>query len=344
MPGPDLGQIALQQAHEHGLHGRADSPPEWQRALVGAIAGEPILVKDPEDSRDDFYLLSFRTAADATRTAWVILDCVTLKLREASLLDHWPVLAFPDPSDCKRAANRDLMLADGTIAKFRPEDFRYNRNNLVWKASAASILPYWPMKELIAPHPLTREPVSIYVTQNGDVYAQLTSDEPLIKKQSSGVAGKVIRYFLISAIAATAGFLMHRTVPVAPQFVTQKIVEEVESPEMRRDRDHFQKLLEETTAALNRSKNETAKQDTQVAILLQRIQEKERIQKKLESVIAAFKASQNAHFHDLSPEAPLATVPEPTPRPEIPERLDTAIPSDWNPESTPRPELPERSR
>lgn len=343
MPSPDLGQVALQQTREHGLHGRADSPMDWQRALSGATASEPILVKDPEDSRDDFYLISFRTAA-ASRSAWVMLDCITLKLREASLLDHWPVLAFPDPSDCERAANRDLMLADGTVAKFRPEDFRCNRNNLVWKASAATILPYWPVKELIAPHPITREPVSIYVTQNGDVYAQLTSDEPLKKKQSNGVVGKVIRYFLISAIAATAGFLLHRTVPVAPQFVTQKIVEEVESPEMRRDRDHFQKLLEETTAALNRSKNETAKQDTQVAILLQRIQEKERIQKKLESVIAAFKASPNVHSHDLRPEAPLATVPESNPRPEIPERLDTAIPSDWKPESTPRPKLPERSR
>ncbi len=210
MSSPDLGQIALQQTRAHGLWGRTDSPPDWQQALNGANAGDPILVKDPNDRRDDFYLIPFHPAKTSIRTAYVMLDAATLKLREASLLDHWPHLTYPDQRDCQRASEEALVLADGTVAKFRPQDFRANRKNLVWQASAASILPYWPVRELIVPHPQTGEPTSVYVTQKGDVYAQLLPDElPTVSKLPGKGINKGIKTLCgLGAVAAAAAALM----------------------------------------------------------------------------------------------------------------------------------------
>ena len=179
MPAPTPQSEALPQAREHGLWGRADSPPDWQQALDGAIAGDPILVKDPTDPRDDFFLVPMRPGdPTAHRSAWIMLDPVTLKLREAALLDHWKFPAFPNGSDARLIAQSALHLPDGTQCKFTQAALKPNHKNLVWRAGDASILPYWPLKEWIAPHPITGEPVSIYVTQEGEVLTTLSAETP----------------------------------------------------------------------------------------------------------------------------------------------------------------------
>ncbi len=184
MPQNNLREMAraaaLTAVREHGLYGRPDSPPEWNQALDQAKAGGPILVKDPDDPRDDFFLVPLIPKnPTAKRGVWVILDPQTLTLREASLLENWKTPTFPDDNsgDAEKASQQPLTLPDGTVTQFKKEDFTPNKNNLVWKASAASILPYWPLKELTAPHPITGESVSIYVTQDGKVYSALLPDE-----------------------------------------------------------------------------------------------------------------------------------------------------------------------
>jgi hypothetical protein len=213
----DVIAAAFQQTREYGLWGRADSPVDWQAALRDGHADRAILVKDPEDPRDDFYLIQIHPAQPIARTAWVILDAATLKLREASLLDNWPAIAFPNAQDQHRAAQRPLTLPDGTTAHFRKEELKPNLRNLVWRASAATLLPYWPVKELCAAHPLTREPISIYVTQHGEVYTALLPDEtpatppPRIKQPS------VLRKMLwVAATAAAAGIAGYNWHPQAP--------------------------------------------------------------------------------------------------------------------------------
>lgn len=182
---------ALPQAHEHGLWGRADSPPEWQITLEGASAGDPILVKDPSDPRDDFYLVPIHPKDPAaTRSAWIMLDTVTFQLREAALLDNWKFPVFPDESDAKRISQNPLLLPDGTRAQFSPKDLKPNSKNLIWRASDASILPYWPLKEWIAAHPLTGEPVPIYETQEGEVLTCLTGITHPEAPASSPASGK----------------------------------------------------------------------------------------------------------------------------------------------------------
>lgn len=173
MSDTDPRAAALRQTREHGLWGRADSPPDWQAALDGATPGDPVLVRSPDDRRDDFYLVPMRPGKPAARSAWVILDRDTLKLREASLLDHWPAPAFPDEKDRNRLSQTSLILPDGTRAQFRAEELQPNLKNFVWKPTEAAILPYWPVKEFIAAHPLTREPVSIYLTQDGNILTDL---------------------------------------------------------------------------------------------------------------------------------------------------------------------------
>lgn len=188
-PAEHAGEAALAAVKEHGLYGRPDSPPDWNDALDGAEAGEPILVKDPDDPRDDFYLVPLSPAEPEARFgAWAMLDAKTLELREISLLENWKALAFPDDDsgDAERASRQEHTLPDGTVARFKKEDFKPNTRNLVWKASAASILPYWPLKELIAPHPVTGLPVSIYATQDGEIYSALMPDviEPASQQAS----------------------------------------------------------------------------------------------------------------------------------------------------------------
>jgi hypothetical protein len=184
-------EAALPQALEHGLYGRADSPADWKTTLENGRPGEPILVKDPDDPRDNFYLVPIISEGQkgpkgqeglpdaANRTAWIMLDAQTLKLREASLLDNWKTPVFPTHQDTQELAEKEVTLPDGTKAQYRASELKPNQKNLVWKASAASILPYWPVKELKGSHPLTGAPVSIYITQEGTVYTELTPDEPV---------------------------------------------------------------------------------------------------------------------------------------------------------------------
>lgn len=176
-PGLTPQAAAMIGVREHGLVGRPDSPPDWQKTLHGGQPGTPILVKDPDDPRDDFYLVPIHPAGVSLRTAWIMLDTKTLQLREASLLDHWIAPAFPGEKDAHAVAAQELTLPDGTRTRFRQSELRPNRQNLVWQASAASILPYWPVKEFIAPHPVTGLPVPVYVTQEGEVCTALTQEE-----------------------------------------------------------------------------------------------------------------------------------------------------------------------
>ena len=165
---------ALHEARAHGLQAR----PDWQQVFDGGQPGEPILVKDPADSRDDFYLVPVHSAdAALRRTAWIMLDPTTLRLREAALLNDWTPPAFPTNEEAENVTDHDVTLPDGKRHRFQKGELKPNRRNLVWQASAASILPYWPVKEFTAPHPVTGEQVSIYMTQHGEV-CSLSPEEP----------------------------------------------------------------------------------------------------------------------------------------------------------------------
>ena len=174
------GEAALSEVRKNGLCGSPHSPPEWDKALKNATAGEPILVKDPEDSRDDFYLVPLTPKDPAsTQGAWAMLDANTLKLREVSLLENWTPPAFPNPNkDPKQISKSPITLADGTVVKLKPTDITPNSANLVWKPSAASILPYWPVKEFTILHPKTGIPEKIYLTQENNFHPSLGPDEP----------------------------------------------------------------------------------------------------------------------------------------------------------------------
>lgn len=238
-PIDQAGGAALRAVREHGLCGRADSPPEWDKALGGARAGDPILVKDPDDPRDDYFLVPLIPSIPASkRAAWVTLDTKTLALREASLLENWKTPAFPDENsgDADRASQQSHTLPDGTVARFNKEDLTPNKNNLVWKASAASILPYWPLKELTAAHPATGEPVSIYVTQDGRVYSQLLPDDagpppprvpqtdkpPRAVKPKSRVLRAVVTGLGLGAAAAGCYFYFNRPTTSQPSDPSSK--------------------------------------------------------------------------------------------------------------------------
>ena len=171
-------EAALAAVRESGLTGRPDSPPHWDKALANAQAGEPILVKDPEDSRDDFFLVPLNPQdPNATQGAWVMLDAHTLELREVSLLEDWQAPLLPTAEDTQKASQNSVVLPDGTTAKFSPEDLTPNPKNLVWQPSAAAVLPYWPVKEFTAPHPVSGEQISIYLTQDGKPQGHLGPEE-----------------------------------------------------------------------------------------------------------------------------------------------------------------------
>ena len=173
-PTPDPRAAALEEARAHGLLSR----PDWQALLDGGEAGSPILVKDPDDSRDDFLLVPVHSKNPALRrTAWIMLDPVTFRLREASLLENWMVPAFPTDQDANNIAEHDITLPDGKRHRYKKSELRANQRNLVWAASAATILPCGPLREFIAPHPETGEPVSIYATQHGEIYTTLGPDD-----------------------------------------------------------------------------------------------------------------------------------------------------------------------
>ncbi|MEM9081098.1 MAG: hypothetical protein AAGC74_10450 [Verrucomicrobiota bacterium] len=180
----EIQQAALREVHEHGLVGRSDSPPTWNEALTNASPGDPILVRDPDDPRDDFYLVPLKPKhRKARRGAWVMLDPHTLKLREAALLNDWKVPLFPDRNDIENISKTKLTLPDGTQAKVKPKQITPNIKNLIWKPSDASILPYWPLKELHIPHPVTNTQTSVYVTQEGEVFTQFPKNEETLKHQ-----------------------------------------------------------------------------------------------------------------------------------------------------------------
>lgn len=172
------GEAALTAVRESGLTGRPDSPPEWDTALKNAEAGEPILVKDPEDSRDDFYLVPLTPQdPNARQGAWAMLDAQTLALREVSLLEDWQAPILPTQENAQQASQEQVSLPDGTSAKFQPSDLTPNTKNLVWQPSAAAVLPYWPVKEFTALHPVTGNPVSVFLTQDGKPHGNLGPDE-----------------------------------------------------------------------------------------------------------------------------------------------------------------------
>ncbi|MGJ8726228.1 MAG: hypothetical protein ACSHYB_16850 [Roseibacillus sp.] len=174
----NAGEAALAAVRDSGLTGREDSPPEWDQALVNARAGDPILVKDPEDSRDDFYLVPLIPQdPKAPKGAWAMLDAQTLALREVSLLEDWQTPILPTQQDSQQASQEPVSLPDGTTAKFQPSDLTPNTKNLVWQPSAAAVLPYWPVKEFTAPHPVSGDPLSVYLTQDGKPHGHLGPDE-----------------------------------------------------------------------------------------------------------------------------------------------------------------------
>ena len=119
MPDPrnKAGAAAIAAIKKCGLCGRPDSPPEWDRALNGATAGDPILVKHPSDERDDFFLVPLNPADPSARLGvWAMLDTKTLELREASLLKDWKAPAFPDPDkDVQLLSESETTLSDGTV-------------------------------------------------------------------------------------------------------------------------------------------------------------------------------------------------------------------------------------
>ncbi len=225
----DPRTAALEEARAHGLHAR----PDWKQVLDGGQPGEPILVKDPADSRDDFYLVPVISSdAALRRTAWIMLDPTTLRLREASLLNDWTAPAFPTNEEAENAADHDVTLPDGTRHRFKKSELRPNQRNLVWQASAASILPYWPVKEFTAPHPVTGEQVSVYMTQHGEVCSLSPADtQPDARPGNSVPPPRSGMLRALPALCAVAGVvaglgiatLRHEPGPVPDTGSQQKI-------------------------------------------------------------------------------------------------------------------------
>ncbi len=258
---------ALQEARAHGLHAR----PEWQQVLDGGQTGEPILVKDPADPRDDFYLVPIH-ASDAAlrRTAWIMLDPATLRLREASLLNDWTAPAFPSDEETENIAKHDVTLPDGKRHRFQKTDLRPNQRNLVWQASAASILPYWPVKEFTAAHPVTGEQMSIYMTQHGEVCSLSPADtDPAASPQDSAPPPRTMGRALpvlcaIAGVAAGLGIasLRHEPGPPEDPVILGKIKNlkgELESAKQE-SKEEVKRLSDEL--ALERKSRATNEQET----------------------------------------------------------------------------------
>jgi hypothetical protein len=170
--GGDPAEAALLAAREYGLSG-PDAHPEWRAVFDGGRAGTPILVKTPGDPDGHYYLVPIQPRRPGPRSGYVILDARTLHLHEAALLDHWTVPSFPTKQDAEKIAAQEILLPDGRRHRFSEADLHANTQNLVWQASAASILPYAPLREFTARHPITGVPVSIYITQGGEIYTSL---------------------------------------------------------------------------------------------------------------------------------------------------------------------------
>ncbi len=280
----EIQAAAVSEVYEHGLHGRADSPPEWEAAMKGATAGDPILVKDPEDSRDDFFLVPLNPASKlSARGVWVMLDPETLKLREASLLNDWMVPAFPDGNDVQQVSQQSVTLPDGTVVQFSPDQLKANVKNLVWKASAATILPYWPVKEFTAAHPVTGVQTPIYVTQEGNIYTSLDADEPgdtpkesspqpearkealqPKSKSSGGIFTKILAAATIP-LAAAVTFLVLKSDPKPEVFDPTPLTEEIASLKDRvRDRETTIRNLDDQVRKISYERDDWKKRSEKI--------------------------------------------------------------------------------
>lgn len=202
------GDAAMKAVLEHGLCGRTDSPEVWNEILTGATAGEPVLVKNPDDPRDDFFLVPMHPSSKSNKTALVVLDAKTLLLREVSLAENWPIPALPSDKDQQDLSRQNLVLADGVAARFHANDIQPNLSYLVWKPSAASILPYAPLKEFQVPHPQTGQTTSIYQTQDGVGFGHLGPDDFPTIEPSIPTPGKPGPWKMISGIASAAALGM----------------------------------------------------------------------------------------------------------------------------------------
>jgi hypothetical protein len=202
------GDAAMKAVLEHGLCGRTDSPAAWNEILTGATAGEPVLVKNPDDPRDDFFLVPMHPSSKSNKTALVVLDAKTLLLREVSLAENWPIPALPSEKDQQDLSRQNLVLADGVAARFHANDIQPNLSYLVWKPSAASILPYAPLKEFQVPHPQTGQTTSIYQTQDGVGFGHLGPDDFPTIEPSIPTPGKPGPWKMISGIASAAALGM----------------------------------------------------------------------------------------------------------------------------------------
>lgn len=202
------GDAAMKAVLEHGLCGRTDSPAAWNDILTGATAGEPVLVKNPDDPRDDFFLVPMHPSSKSNKTALVVLDAKTLLLREVSLAENWPIPALPSDKDQQDLSRQNLVLADGVAARFHANDIQPNLSYLVWKPSAASILPYAPLKEFQVPHPQTGQTTSIYQTQDGVGFGHLGPDDFPTIEPSIPTPGKPGPWKMISGIASAAALGM----------------------------------------------------------------------------------------------------------------------------------------
>ena len=229
MPDPrnKAGAAAIAAIKKCGLCGRPDSPPEWDRALNGATAGDPILVKHPSDERDDFFLVPLNPADPSARLGvWAMLDTKTLELREASLLKDWKAPAFPDPDkDVQLLSESETTLSDGSVKKFKPSEIIPNPKNLVWAPSSAAVLPYWPVKEFTVPHPKTGAPEKIYLNQEGEFHPNLgpdtlpektsppsNSSKPTPKKTGLGPVAKGV----LGAVVVGGGVIAYKVLTIPP--------------------------------------------------------------------------------------------------------------------------------
>jgi hypothetical protein len=314
-------QAAMQEARDHGLFGRADAPPDWQAVMDGGAPGQPILVKDPNDPRDDFWLVPVHPRqapqddvtghampAPPGRTAWIMLDKITLRLREASLLDNWTAPAFPTEQDAANLCSQNLTLPDGTRTRFQKKDLRANQRNLVWQASAASILPYWPVKEFTAAHPVTGEQVPVYITQHGEVYAALTPEDALATSDKSDSSvnrpAKLTVPVLCAVLGVAAGYAFTALEKPAPASAPSIVQENQNQQTARADAE----TAKQTAAGLEKENTRLRSRERQ---LLEEI-------KKLKST-------------------PIAAPPEPEPAPASPAAPPPAEPVKEEPRRSVRP-------
>lgn len=265
------GSAALAAVREHGLCGRSDSPPEWNDALQNATAGYPVLVKDPDDSRNDFYLVPLKSP-QSNKNAFVLLDARTLALREVSLLENWQLPAFPsDQKDQQKISQSNVVFADGTSAKFSANQIQANKNNLVWKPSAASILPYSPLKEFFVQHPITEAPTAIYMTQVGEVYGHLAAEEILPAKPQTMMQTPSSKWKYVAGMSLGLG-MAAAALHFKPEKVSEPIViEKIPTKEIEVLKNEITQRDEIITRMKNNEKDREKLHEQEVNVLQKHI-------------------------------------------------------------------------